>query len=230
MQIEEITLFISSTSRACVPCFKFSLSYKIPVKTVRLDTQETRDSARHGEFFQVTIVPTMVVFYVDGNMQLFVGAEKVLMWMQQYVRLRDSVSENRPHPLSMEDSTSSEGIGETIVEEEEEDSPPPSPPQRKKPVKKKVVKKPAKKAPKKRITVIEDSEEEEGTDEGSEGEEMELIEEIPPPRKKKAPTPKKKSTLKSQSRMQGIIDQAKKMEADRQATLGYNEKDLPKSL
>lgn len=82
MSISEVLLFVSSNSRACIPCLNFVSSTRFPANIVRLDTDVSRKMAANGNFFQINSVPTMVVIYDDGNTQLFMGAPKILQWMK----------------------------------------------------------------------------------------------------------------------------------------------------
>ena len=85
MSISEVLLFVASNSRMCRPCIEFIHHHKFPAQIVRLDSEEARSAAASGEFFQITVVPTMVVNYEDGNTQLFVGAPKIVQWMTQLI-------------------------------------------------------------------------------------------------------------------------------------------------
>lgn len=81
MSISEVLVFIATNSRVCAEPMKFIEQYRLPAKIVRLDSEEARSIAANGKYFQVTVVPTMVVIYDDGNTQVFVGAQKITQWM-----------------------------------------------------------------------------------------------------------------------------------------------------
>lgn len=85
-----MTLFISSNSKACMPVLDIIYQHRLPIQIVRLDTEHTRRMAATGRYFQINIVPSMVVAREDGNIQLFVGADKIMGLL--------SANFMRPHP------------------------------------------------------------------------------------------------------------------------------------
>jgi hypothetical protein len=199
MSIKDIILFCSTTSQASIPCLKFIQQHRLPVKVVRLDTQELRDRASRGKYFQVVTVPNLVVLYNDNNLQQFVGRDKIIRWFTNIIQ-----QNNRPphvaQPVFDEESSS---------EEEEPVR------RRRKPKKKKVVPKPKKKYQKIRK---ESSSEEEG----SSGDEIEVYEEdeTPPPPSTQglivgsnAPKPSSGSS---------VFDVAKEMEKQRKQSLSFD--------
>lgn len=92
MSVQDVVLFVSSTSGACTPVLKFIGKNQIPVGIVRLDSPEDRQIAATGKYFQIVNVPTLLVIYDDGNLQLFVGQEKIITWFQQIIQ------KNMQHP------------------------------------------------------------------------------------------------------------------------------------
>ena len=84
MNISEIILFISSTSNACVQCMRVITPLRLNIPVVRLDTEEARTTVENGKYFQIKSVPSMVVTYEDGNIQLFVGSPKIIQWLTAY--------------------------------------------------------------------------------------------------------------------------------------------------
>lgn len=83
--IVKFLLFVSSTSQASKQCVSSIQRYSLPINVIRLDTAEARNAAANGSMFQITVVPTLVVFYSDGNMQMFVGTPKIVAWVTQLV-------------------------------------------------------------------------------------------------------------------------------------------------
>lgn len=122
MSIANVILFCSSTSPASAPCIHFIRQAKIPVQIVRLDTPELRKKAEQGELLQVRSVPNLVVVYQDGNLQQFVGQQKIMAWFQNMMKNSQS-----PPP--------EEASLEPLEESEEEE--PVRPRRKKKPKKKK---------------------------------------------------------------------------------------------
>lgn len=82
MSLTRIVLFISTQSKACYTCMQFLKTHDMPVHVVRLDTAESRTKAANGTFFQIKVVPSMVVNYSDGNMQLFIGNDKIIQFLK----------------------------------------------------------------------------------------------------------------------------------------------------
>jgi hypothetical protein len=93
MSISEAILFVATNSNACKPCLQFVSQQKIPMQIVRLDTESARKSAENGKFFQITVVPTMVIVYEDGNTQLFLGTQKIIQWFKAMIK-----PPSRPQP------------------------------------------------------------------------------------------------------------------------------------
>jgi hypothetical protein len=204
MSVSEAILFIASNSRACLPTLSLIEHTGLPVEIVRLDTSQSRQIAMTGKYFQIRAVPTLVVVYSDGNLQLFVGAPKINQWLSMITQ-----PSARPliHPPE-------EYIDDNDIPEE-----PPRPPTRRTPVieqmpeeedspeghemaaeenpsKKRVKPKKKKKPP------VSFEEGEEPQDQGE------------------APQGK--------SRMSSIVDMAKQLEAERKNSLGYDESKLPR--
>lgn len=224
MTIHDVVLFVSSTSQACVPPVHFIRENSLPARLVRLDTNADRTAASRGKFFQIHTVPTLLVTYNDGNIQLFAGQEKVLMWLQQALEMTNQAQN---HTLTSVDS------------DEEEQRP------KRKSKSKKKRKVTARRSPpppknmyggkskkKKRPDPVEFIEED------SEDEvEIEFLDEPEPaPRGRRAPPPPTEGLMvggmsmsKKKSQMGSIYDVAKQMERERQSTLGYREEDLPVS-
>ncbi len=93
MDIDDIILFYSSVSRVCDSCINFIKTNNIPAKLVRIDSKKTREIVQKGKYFQIQIVPTLLVTYNDGNLQLFVGAEKIILWLTKLIEPRPQEEE-----------------------------------------------------------------------------------------------------------------------------------------
>lgn len=239
MSISEVLLFIATNSRACAPCIEFKTHHRFPAQIIRLDSESAREQATNGSFFQITSVPTMVVIYNDGNTQMFVGSPKIIQWMSMIIKTEKEESAsnlaaynpaggnmygprpNPPRPLQDEyrepppvKRTVIEEYGEEEYEEEEPEFVKPAP---KVPKKKPMPVVKPKKSKKKPPVRFEEPEEE-----------VEYFESKAPKTKKQ---PKEASVpLKKQqpSRMNGLMEEARRMEQDRKSSLGYREEDLPK--
>ena len=234
MPIHDVVLFVSSVSEVCKTTVQFIRQNQLPVRLVRLDTSADRETAARGKYFQIHTVPTLLVTHTDGNIQLFVGNEKAISWLQQ--AKQSQAQHAQPPPPQIQKSGDIEH--KTRVIESSEDEYIPKKQKRRTTAKKSRRKKKAESygkpkslyggKPKKKkppVTFVEsdtDTDDEDG---------IVFIEgdEPPPPRppqtdgllvglrakNKKGDTP-------------SIYDMAKQMEKERVATLGYREEDLPK--
>jgi hypothetical protein len=79
----------------------------MPAKIVRLDTEEDRQRAKSGAYFQINEVPTLLVIYSDSNIELFTGTRKILTWMSNIV---NSSKKSQPkNPLLLANTLDREG-------------------------------------------------------------------------------------------------------------------------
>lgn len=281
MSISEILLFVATNSKASGPCVNFVMQNKLPIQFVRLDTEESRHTAANGRFFQITSVPTMAVFYEDGNTQLFTGTQKIIQWLTAMIKAsaassRASAAASTPEEPPNMYGPSNGGARRSLVpliprssktpqidegeDLNEEDSPVTAPQMRAAPRQPRAT-------PRRIPTPVE---EDDGGGEVNDEEPDEIeIEEPVPVLKPKARKPRAKSakktvkqrkpkkttedevelvddeedprrqareklnavaTAKSKpppSRMKNLYAAAKQMEQDREASLGYNESELP---
>lgn len=80
MSISDVVLFYSKFSTECKECVNFVQHARLPVVLIALDTKESRDLALNGSLIQIKNVPSMIVSYEDGNVQLYVGKPKIMGW------------------------------------------------------------------------------------------------------------------------------------------------------
>jgi len=97
MSIQDLILFCSTPSRACTPCIDFVYRHQLPVQVVRLDTPEARQRASQGKYFQIQVVPTLVVIRKGGELQLFAGQQKVGSWLSNLVSPPPQKSSSHAH-------------------------------------------------------------------------------------------------------------------------------------
>jgi hypothetical protein len=112
MEISEVILFYSKFSKESVNCVQFIQQNRMPVILIGLDSPEARQKAMTGQNFQIKNVPTLVVSYVNKEVQLYVGSPKIMKWFQNILK-----PENPP-PNKREKQTSTQQFDD---EEEEED-------------------------------------------------------------------------------------------------------------
>ena len=92
MSISEVILFISTASRASIPCVNAVKQHQLRISIVKLDSEESRQKAASGKYFQIVGVPALVVIYDNGTIQLFLGGPKILEWMSNIT------AKSRPEP------------------------------------------------------------------------------------------------------------------------------------
>jgi hypothetical protein len=199
MAVADLILFVASNSRPSLHTLSVVERMRIPVNVVKLDTAEARQTAMKGKYFQITNVPTLVVIYADGNLQLFVGAPKINQWIGMLQgeggggdRSREDAPEAKREEEYQEPPPKPQRrtpVIETMPEEEDEETPEPVE------GKKKRVK-----SKKKRPPVSFEAEEPE-------------------------PEPPKE---KEKSKMSDIVNIARQLEQERKESLGYDESKLPK--
>ncbi len=233
MDIQDVILFCSTASRACVPCIQFIQNYRVPVKIVRLDTVEARMAAINGKHFQIQNVPTLLVTHADGNLQLFAGQEKVIIWLQKamdpppsQVGGQDIPPDIPSTPLyESSDEEESKGLYGGRQKSKKLKSRKPSKPS-------KILRFPPKSSKKRRKSKKSKSVRFEEPEEDYEEVDIEFIEGDRPNR---PPAPPTQGLIvgpqadHGNKRMSNILEMAKQMQQDRTSTLGYDEKELPKN-
>jgi len=230
MNIRDVLLFVSTVDPDSIPCTTFVSKNKIPLKVVRLDTEESREQARNGKQFQITVVPTLVIIFSDGTFQFFIKSQKIISKLIELLTAPQRQSpppQSQPHtkkPTVVESSGEDEGSEEEQSEELE--------PVKKAPPKKQLKKKPAAKKPRKKI-IVEDDETIPQADSGQQSPDIVFIDDgkrpsRPPP----LPTDNLRVGIKSSGKRsnKSLIAMAKQMEKEREAALGYREEDLPVNL
>ena len=205
MSVSNVYLFCSSTSPACVPCSQFVQTHRLPVETIRLETKHDRNRVMNGKNFQIKSVPSLMVLYDDGDMQLFVGQKKIISWMNRAIQPQEQPQE-QIHEQPVPDFSDSE---EEYV------------PEKKKKKKKKAKKHVETSKGLYGDTRIVPEEEEEiiliGEDESDRPS---------PPSTKGLMTGAQ--AIKTDTGMSDTMKMAKQMERDRTGSLGYDESKLPK--
>lgn len=108
------------------------------VKVVCLDTSESRERASRGKFFQVKMIPCLVVMTPDGDIRQFIGLSKIQSWIQHIIMMQNHVIDqqqektksSRPRPFQRPPSQSASGMyspGPDSVDTQELDDYPPDP-------------------------------------------------------------------------------------------------------
>lgn len=231
-KMAKIVIFVSTASKVCQETISYIIKNKIKADIVRLDTAESRKRAANGKYFQIKMVPTMLVSYEDQNMEIFIGNDKIMPVLSSFIPSERNFQQQNMYTLSKEGNynpskqayaprpnypkpkdneevyiVENESDNEIYIERDDfQDE-----------------------------VYIEDSE-----PQGEEYEEQEIDEEEVKPKKKKKNSKKEEvyeneindfkkpenKTVKN-SRMQHLIDKAKDLEMQRLSSLGYNESDLP---
>jgi len=109
MSLSSVVLFVASLSKTCGVTVKYAMQHSIPVQIVKLDTTEARNRAANGRYFQVKMVPTMIVNYDDGNMEVFIGNDKILPVLSSLSRIKTQKANESMTPLDMGDRSNMYG-------------------------------------------------------------------------------------------------------------------------
>ena len=247
MSIHSIVLFVSSNSQYCAQPVGFVRQLNLPIPIVKLDTIRDRQAAANGKHFQIHAVPTLVVTYQDGTLQMFASQEKILTWLQKLVQ--------PPQPTPPPEPSQTQYT--SVVSSSDDDYEPiDQVPKKKKSLnfefsdKKTKKTKPSKKktksskksskglySGKKKVQKpppVNFEEESEGEDMIFFEDEDEEYQPQPQQQQRRPPPPPTEGLMvgaraskKQGSRMNDVQSIAKEMEKQRQQTLGYNENDLP---
>jgi hypothetical protein len=97
-QITDIVLFYSSFSQPCKECIEFITHYKFQVKVIPLDTEEDRIDAMNGSQVQIKSVPSLLIAYADGQVQVYTGSQKILSWFQHLLQQASQQQQPSPQP------------------------------------------------------------------------------------------------------------------------------------
>lgn len=95
--MQETILFVSKHSPSSLEIAKFVKEIGFEAKIIRLDDDSSRKRARRSSF-PVNTVPTLVVFFEDGNIQGFVGAQKIHDWLVNLLKAQAPQPEITPPP------------------------------------------------------------------------------------------------------------------------------------
>ena len=230
-QIADIVLFWSEFSKESLICVKFVSSYKLPVEMVKLDTAEARENAMNGELVKISTVPSLLVSYISGEVNVYEGRPKIIAWFQAMIaRSKDrSNPQNNPRPQVQSPRTVTPRRAEMISEPEEDymqETEIPEEPEItvKKAGRKKQTKKASAKSLKKKPAKIVKDIDYIGEDDNEGGTEL-IMEDAPRP---KLPPIQSKGfatgAAASKKADNSLMLSAKKMMAEREGTLGYGEK------
>lgn len=121
-EVEQAVLFVSSASKFCQEPLRYAKGSQLPIDIVRLDTKKARERAQRGKYVQINVVPSLMVIFTDGNLQLFTGSEKIVKWIKQAVEFT-----SQPPPQETQIGTPKQKqypvkFDDTDSESEEDDS------------------------------------------------------------------------------------------------------------
>lgn len=195
-EVAEVVLFYSKYSKECQPIIQYIMNNRLPVSLIPLDDVESRNKALNGPLLQIQRVPTLVVSYVNNDVQLYVGNQKIIAWFS--IMTKPPMQGNSPSQQVVPDHNTS--LQESNVPKQKKS--------------KKTVKSPTK-TPKKKKTksVIPQSDPSHHTEI--------IFDEGPYPTPQHAPNIPNKKTRPSPN--EGIMAMAKQMAAERDRHLNYNE-------
>lgn len=234
MSINEFIYFYSSKSPKSMECLKYLISNKIPINPIKLDTAKDRSIAKNGKYFQIVAVPSLVIIFGDGNLQLLVGQQKIVLYIKNLITsmrqqaMIDESNQHQPHETQEDYPTS-------IDYPSTNHSPKTKTSRRKKKSSRKKKPKSSSKSSKSSSSSSSSSSKpiDFTNDEEDDSDEIVFIEEDDKPSRKpiQYSMNKKGNGTKGNdkpSRMNDLIEAAKQMQKDRKSTLGYDEDNLPK--
>jgi hypothetical protein len=227
----QATLFVSSTSKMCGPPFGVVQRFRLPVHVVRLDTSRIRQQVAQGQTFKITQVPTLVVEYTDGNLQVFEEPNKIMAWLTAFAqtaehqtapRVPQGEDEDEYQPPPRQPKYQTQPYQPIPSQREDTDEPnetPISPDPDPNPPKSLYAGKKKKLRRKKKVKFQN----------GDEPQNDDGITFVDEDNNLDMRTMAAKSSVKSPSKMKSIYETAKQMEKDRQSSLGYREDQLPRT-
>lgn len=98
--ISEIILFTSELSAQSRICVNLRNEYDLPIKVIRLDTEEARRKAKYNKKISITKVPTLAVIFDDDDIKIYIGAEKICKWIRNFREQEEK--RTQPPPPSLE--------------------------------------------------------------------------------------------------------------------------------
>lgn len=96
MSIADVILFYSTHSQKCQPCINLIQSTNIPIKQIRLDTDQSRNSVINGNLFKIEYVPTLVLILTDGTVSIFEGVNKTMAKIESLLKQSQSSRHQEP--------------------------------------------------------------------------------------------------------------------------------------
>lgn len=93
-RIINAVLFVSRFSKESAPCVQFIEKQSLSMEVIYLDSETIREAVQSGTFIQIQKVPTLLLEYNDGSIQLYVGRVKVIEWLKQL--FNRSIQQNKP--------------------------------------------------------------------------------------------------------------------------------------
>jgi hypothetical protein len=106
--ISEIILFTSQSSAPSRVCVNLVKEYDLPIKIVRLDTEEARKKAKYNKKISITKVPTLAVVFDDDDIKIYIGSEKICKWIRNF---REQEEKRNQPPSSFEGDDTPVPIG-----------------------------------------------------------------------------------------------------------------------
>ena len=92
-QIVNAILFCSKYSKESVQCMEYINKKDLPIHAISLDNRKLREAVLRGNMFQIKSVPTMLIEYASGDIQLFAGRHKIVNWIDQMVNNMQATEE-----------------------------------------------------------------------------------------------------------------------------------------
>lgn len=82
-QIVNLVLFFSKYSENSKPCLEYIIRNKLPVELIELDSDDSRKFASQCNI-KIENVPSLVLILSNNDVSLYVGAPKILNWLRSF--------------------------------------------------------------------------------------------------------------------------------------------------
>ena len=84
-QMVNAVIFHSKYSNESKKCINKINEFELPIKFVTLDDSKSRKLAKSGKSIQVHNVPSLLIEFEAGDIQLFTGSVKIMKWINDFV-------------------------------------------------------------------------------------------------------------------------------------------------
>lgn len=104
MSISNVVLFISKYSEVCKGVVQYIIYNKMQITIIPIDSAEARKMVLLSDKLKLYSVPTLLVERTDNSVQLFLGNEKIMAWLNLVVyRISNNTKNHANHKINEND-------------------------------------------------------------------------------------------------------------------------------